>query len=413
MTFALEHDLTDAVRISNTTRYGYATRDSIYSAPRFVNTTTTLITPQTQSRDTVDEILLNQSNVFAEFATGGLRHDLIAGFEVSRENSRNQLRNVTAGTPTDLFDPDPERPWNGTIVDIPGAVVRAQAETVAAYLFDTIHFSEQLLVTGGLRWEHYKSRVRPRAAPPRPLGRTDKNLTWRAGAHLQAGAPPQPLCRRRHLGESVDREHDPDNATAALVALEPERSRTYEIGAKWDGFGGRLLLNAALFRTDKVNARTAGLPGEPATVLDGKQRVDGFELGATGRITERWTSSPATPISTAKSANRTRRPKSATASPTCPSTAARCGPFTDCRRASRSAAGCVTSARATPTSPTPAGSTTTGVADATLGYDIRPRRDAASQRLQPVRQALHRPGRRRPLRPGSGPSALATLAFRR
>ncbi len=36
------------------------------------------------------------------------------------------------------------------------------------------------------------------------------------------------------------------------------------------------------FRTDKTNARTTGLPGEPATVLDGKQRVDGFEFGATG-----------------------------------------------------------------------------------------------------------------------------------
>ena len=29
-------------------------------------------------------------------------------------------------------------------------------------------------------------------------------------------------------------------------------------------------------------------PGEAAQVLEGKQRVDGFEFGATGRITERW-----------------------------------------------------------------------------------------------------------------------------
>ena len=35
VTFAIEHDVTDAVRISNTTRYGHATRDSIYSSPRF------------------------------------------------------------------------------------------------------------------------------------------------------------------------------------------------------------------------------------------------------------------------------------------------------------------------------------------------------------------------------------------
>jgi catecholate siderophore receptor len=76
--------------------------------------------------------------------------------------------------------------------------------------------------------------------------------------------------------------------TAALAALKPERSRTYEVGAKWDGFAGKLLLAAALFRTDKMNARTPGLPGEAPTVLEGRQRVDGFELGATGKITKKW-----------------------------------------------------------------------------------------------------------------------------
>ena len=70
--------------------------------------------------------------------------------------------------------------------------------------------------------------------------------------------------------------------------LKPERSRTYEIGAKWDGFDGDLLLTAALFRTNKSNARTPGLPGDPPTVLEGKQRVDGIEFGATGRITNSW-----------------------------------------------------------------------------------------------------------------------------
>ena len=287
LTFALEHDLTDTIRISNTTRYGYATRDSIYSSPRFVNTTSTLITPQTQSRDTVDEVWFNQSNLFAEFATGGLSHDLIAGFEIAGENSRNQPRTVTNGTPTDLFDPDPERPWVGTIVDAPGGQVTASADTIAAYLFDTVRIGEQLLVTGGLRWERYESAF---AAPPpaAPLGRVDKTLTWRAGLTYK---PVERLSLYLGAGTSVNPSIEnmtQSTPSAALAALEPEKSRTYEIGAKWEGFGGRLLLNTALFRTDKVNARTPGLPGEPATVLDGKQRVDGLELGITGKLTENW-----------------------------------------------------------------------------------------------------------------------------
>jgi len=287
VTFAAEHDLSDSLRIANTTRYGHATRDSITSAPRFLNTTSTLIRPNDQSRDTVDTILLNQSNLFAKFATGTVSHDLIAGFEISREKSRNQLRDVTEGSPTDLFDPDPERPWTGTIEDIPGAVVRARADTVAAYLFDTIRFSDALLLSGGIRWENYRSRFA--AAPPAEESkRTDRNLTWRAGVTVK---PVPHLSLYAGAGTSVNPSIEnmtQTNVSTDLGNLEPEKSRTYEVGAKWDGFDGRLLINAALFRTDKVNARTDGLAGEPTVVLDGKQRVDGVEFGITGKLTERW-----------------------------------------------------------------------------------------------------------------------------
>ena len=287
VTFAVEHDVTDTVRIANATRYSYAVRDSIYSAPRFAGTDTTLINPQTQSRDTVDDGWFNQTNLYAEFATGALRHDLIAGFEIAREDSRNQLRTVTPGTPTDLFDPDPERPWTGTIVDTPDGLVTAEADTLAAYLFDTIHFTDSLLFTGGLRWERYEALFDP-AGPTGPFERVDKHVTWRAGLTWK---PVERLSLYVGAGTSVNPSIEnltQTNVSEALAALDPEKSRTYEIGAKWEGFGGRLLLNAAVFRTDKVNARTDGLPGEPEIVLAGKQRVDGFEIGATGKLTENW-----------------------------------------------------------------------------------------------------------------------------
>ena len=291
-TFALEHDVSDDIRLSNTTRYGHATRDSLFSAPRLQNPLTTQVTPQPQSRDTVDRILLNQSNIFAKFATGSVRHDAIAGFEISSEKSRNQLRAVDPSPTTDLFDPDPERPWNGTISDLPGEVVRAKSRTIAAYIFDTVHFSEQLLLTGGLRWERNKSEFNP--APSQinddvqPIKRKDSYLTWRAGLTYK---PMPSLSLYIGAGTSVNPSIENLTQTTpneSLGDLEPEKSRTYEIGAKWDGLGGKLLLTTALFRTDKTNARTAAIPGERAQVLDGKQRVDGFEFGATGRITDRW-----------------------------------------------------------------------------------------------------------------------------
>lgn len=291
-TFALEHDLSEEIRLSNTTRYGYAVRDSIFSSPRLQTPASTQVTPQTQSRDTVDKTLLNQSNIFAKFDTGSVRHDAIAGFEISWDKSRNQLRNVTAGSTTDLFDPDPERPWVGTITDMPGEVVRAETDTVAAYLFDTVHFSEQLLLTGGLRWERNKSDFNPApsqiTAAVQPIERDDSYLTWRAGLTYK---PVPNLSLYVGAGTSINPSIENLTQTTpneSLGDLKPEKSRTYEIGAKWDAFDGRLLLTTALFRTDKTNARTAEIAGQPAQVLEGKQRVDGFEFGATGRITDRW-----------------------------------------------------------------------------------------------------------------------------
>jgi catecholate siderophore receptor len=76
------------------------------------------------------------------------------------------------------------------------------------------------------------------------------------------------------------------NAGVALVA--PEEGHSFELGTKWELLGNNLLLNAALFRTEKTNARETDPVDATITVLSGEQRVDGFEVGAVGRITDRW-----------------------------------------------------------------------------------------------------------------------------
>ena len=78
--------------------------------------------------------------------------------------------------------------------------------------------------------------------------------------------------------------------SASTVELDPEESRTIELGTKWDLFDGRLMLTSALFRTEKTNARVDDpLDEGRLEVLEGEQRVDGFEVGFAGRITDAWT----------------------------------------------------------------------------------------------------------------------------
>ncbi|MNN31753.1 putative TonB-dependent receptor BfrD precursor [compost metagenome] len=76
--------------------------------------------------------------------------------------------------------------------------------------------------------------------------------------------------------------------SATNASVDPERSRNYEIGTKWDFFDEALSLNAALFRTDKTNARIAAPDPSQSMVLDGEQRVQGVELGFSGNLTAKW-----------------------------------------------------------------------------------------------------------------------------
>jgi catecholate siderophore receptor len=113
-------------------------------------------------------------------------------------------------------------------------------------------------------------------------------LSWRAGITFK---PSEALGLYAGAGSAYNPSFEgltTQTVSSAVAALKPEKSRTYEIGAKWDARKGRLLLTGALFRIDKLNARTPGLPGEPATVLEGEQRVDGVEFGVTGKLRRNW-----------------------------------------------------------------------------------------------------------------------------
>ena len=299
LTFAFEHDFSDTMRIANITRYGHARRDSVYSSPRF--NAAGQIRAQPQSRDTRDTLLLNQTNVYAKLDTGGIVHDLIAGFELSRETSRNRGRTFSPSPSpsesTDPYDPIPNRPYTGTIA-YSGYTARAKARSWAVYLFDTITISPKWLITGGIRYDRFSADLvpLPSTAEPCPspaLGcpeqeRTDKILSWRAGITYK---PIPSLSIYAGAGSSANPSFEgltSQTFNSSASNLKPEKTQTFEIGAKWDGFDGRLLLTGALFRIDKTNVRIPEVAGGSVLVLDGKQRVDGFELGATGRITKNW-----------------------------------------------------------------------------------------------------------------------------
>ena len=84
----------------------------------------------------------------------------------------------------------------------------------------------------------------------------------------------------------VDAGDGSEGIGAAYSNLDPEESQTFEIGTKWDLFNDKLNLTAAIFRTEKQNARIQLDQNTYSNI--GESKVDGLELGLNGNITDKW-----------------------------------------------------------------------------------------------------------------------------
>ena len=288
-TVQVDHRAGQRLSLRNLTRYGRNDRDSVITSPRFasVNTSTTL-NRQLQSRDMVDTIAANQTSAQLRFETGPIGHAVSAGVEFARETSENFARTGPATPQTDLFNPTPDDPYAGPIVRS-GASTYGTANSVAAFMFDTVNLGSRWEVSGGARWDRFDVDADSTAVDGvvTSLGRIDRMTSWRAGVVYK---PAVNGTVYTGYGTSLNPSAEGLSLSAATVALEPEKTRNYEVGTKWDLADGRLSTTAAVFQTEKTNARTPGVnPGDPPTVLAGRQRVRGIEFGASGQLTRRWT----------------------------------------------------------------------------------------------------------------------------
>lgn len=290
-TVKIEHDLSEALTLANTLRYVRTRRDSVVSAPRFPNDAAIDVVAEFKHRDQVDEILVNQTTLRADFATGALQHDAVLGLELSREKAKNRFLSGPNSSPTNLYDPDFNRPYAGPITD--NGINKVQGDSVSLYAFDHVALNERWELAAGVRWDRLDLTYDPHAPIPQtaPLPaldqaeKTDEMVSWKAGLIYKPAANGSIYFG---YGTSFTAGIDAVNLATLSIALtdiDPEESRSYELGTKWELLSKRLLLTAALFRTEKINARTPG-PLSGQIVLEGEHRVDGFEVGLAGELSD-------------------------------------------------------------------------------------------------------------------------------
>ncbi|MBF0859229.1 TonB-dependent receptor [Gluconobacter sp. LMG 31484] len=255
-------------------------------------------------------------NVFsavAKFDTGSIRHEMIAGWDVSHVYDRRTNyaynfdgQNGTQKDTTSLLNPNPNQPglllgslgqYAPNIVNIPGvghAIYKTgDATDVGAFFSEQMWLLPVFSIKGGFRWDHWNSHYSANGGvagsgvafgqdqdtfnPTVSLMYTPDDNTMIYFNWAQSTTP---------LGLYVTNSSEP--LKSSTEGFKPERSSLYELGAKYNAFHGRMGFTASVFRLEKGNSLQTDQNGDVSSSSD-RQRNQGVELSISGEILKNWT----------------------------------------------------------------------------------------------------------------------------
>jgi len=321
-TFKIEHDLSENAWLTNTARWGQTKQD--YLLTSFMSTyenvtytdpddlsTFTLARSNPTFKDIKNTILTDQLNLRVDFSTGSIKHNLSAGLEATQEKQKSVGQAATDSTSwpaANLYDPDWDvtgLTWarNGTDSD-------GKTTTWSAYAFDTLKFTDSLLITGGVRVDDYKTDYTSyvacggsgRRAVACPTGvdtgtiitnvdetADDTLFNWKLGAVYKFGdlvstyanyaiSQQPPGGDNFQLSDSDSSADNPD--------MDPQEAKTAEIGTKWALLNDALALDIALYDTKVTNEVVTN--DDDTVSQNGQKSVKGVEISLVGNITDNW-----------------------------------------------------------------------------------------------------------------------------
>ncbi len=336
-TFKLEQDLADDLTLSNTMSYTKSKSDYIYTNADDSKGNVTkngTISRRALSRIVDTDAYSDQLALKGKFNTGALKHSFNTGAEWSYQESSQGVYTFTdgSGTTSTVHDTNcptnnaisngwctsVNNPMNGAFTDILGSITNqytTRSRTVSLYALDSIEFNPQWLLNLGVRWDKFETERKYNKNIYKTVKDIDKKSTngnyttdvnIAAGQKFendsdyfsyQAGLAYKPT-ENGSVYASFATSANPvgvdqgDGADALSTSsqqandLAPEKARTFEIGTKWDLFNNRANLTAAIFRTEKQNTRIA-IDANTSTNA-GESKVDGFEVGFNGKVTDKW-----------------------------------------------------------------------------------------------------------------------------
>ncbi|KXV57908.1 membrane protein [Acetobacter senegalensis] len=253
----------------------------------------------------------NVASAVANFNTGSIKHQMIGGFDIEHIYDRRQnyaYNNPAIRRWANLLNPVAYIPGldvgvgslnPGNLVNIPNGVGRKEWKTSAATDVGAF-FSEQawlapwFSIKAGFRWDHWSSNYNATggvaSTPDTHLGQ--KQDTFNPNVSLMYTPNDHTMVyfnwaeSTTPLGLYVTNSSEP--LSPKNSKFKPERSRLYEIGAKYSAFHDRIGFTASVFRLEKGNSMLTDPSSGEVTDSGDTQRNQGLELSVSGQILKNW-----------------------------------------------------------------------------------------------------------------------------
>lgn len=284
-TAAIEHRFGDHASVRNSTRLADYHRYYRTEIPGAVNYTTDQVAISQALRDNQQDNLFNQTELVLQGGGPGAERRLVLGVEVGREDYEYRSKSSTGVPSIDIFDPQqPSTVGDGRAEDFSGTLNShniAKARSLGAYALAAVDVVPELKAVLGGRFDRYLADYETGTTTVTTYTRDDSMFSPRAGL---VWTPAETVSAYASYSTSFNPSAETFSLSEATAPLEPEETRNYEIGVKWSPDGRELSLALAVFRLEKVNARTTDPSNTALQVLDGEQRTDGIEAEVSGRL---------------------------------------------------------------------------------------------------------------------------------
>ncbi|MBR0874782.1 TonB-dependent receptor [Bradyrhizobium tropiciagri] len=334
-----EVQVTPDLLITNKFRDSYSTQNYIGTLPEApvikdpLSASTLSANPQ--SRFQATSVIANQTEATYKFNDGvGFKHTALAGFEYDQERSSidryiglssEALPGGFSGTGSltgvSVFNPQFTNIPFGIPSGLSGLPTKISIDTKSVYAVDTANYNDLLILNGGIRYDDYNIKTsgygtvngvanvfgqqqQDYGLPNFNLGFTIKPLP--NGSVYAAYATSSNPVGAEFDGTSIQYGGlSPVLNGNPSQIFGPEKNKAIEVGTKWELFDRHLLVTAAVFQTEKDNAREsrnvtpttqtadcpypAGTTGTVSCISAGAAyRIRGIDLGVGGKITDKW-----------------------------------------------------------------------------------------------------------------------------